>query len=180
VPLEESGRFHSRHSLPTSPAPRPCPPPESPSSSRGGLVTVPDYSLRDVPRPDIVLVPAQGHAGIPVILDWIKRAHRRGAVIASVCVGARELDEAGLLDGLAATSHHGPLDALRELRPAVHFVGGVRFVNGSPTIYTAGGLTSRIDLALTLVRNILGIRAARGVAEQLEYEGRRREAEGIR
>jgi transcriptional regulator GlxA family with amidase domain len=138
----------------------------------GGLVVVPEYILKKAPHPDIVLVPALGPGPNTEILDWIRRAHRRGAVIASVCAGAAELAEAGILDGLTATSHHFALDSLRRAYPGVHFVGGLRFVKGSPTVYTAGGLTSGIDLALHLVGRILGAQMARGVAEMMEYEGR--------
>ena len=142
----------------------------------GGLVVVPEYALQDAPTPDIVLVPALGVEIEPRIVDWIREAHGGGSVIVSICVGARELAEAGILDGLTATTHHGALSALKANRPAVHVVGGRRFVRASSTIYTAGGLTSGIDLALHLVRRIFGLREARAVAQQLEYEGRRWES----
>jgi transcriptional regulator GlxA family with amidase domain len=151
-----------------------------PLTLSGGLVVVPDYTLANAPSPDIVLVPALGRGGGPQIVEWIRRAHRRGTVIASVCLGAAELVEAGILDGLRATTHHLALDALRKAHPAVHFVGGVRFIKSSDTVYTAGGLTSGTDLALHLVRRILGLNAARTVAEQLEYEGTRWESGGTR
>jgi transcriptional regulator GlxA family with amidase domain len=143
-----------------------------PLTLSGGLIVVPQYTLETAPPPDIILVPALGYGGGPVIGDWLRRAHQRGTVIVSVCDGARELAEAGILDGLSATTHHGSIDDLGRQYPKVEVVGGRRFVKGSPTVYTAGGLMSGIDLALHLVGQILGTDAARRVADHLEYEGR--------
>jgi hypothetical protein len=41
-----------------------------------------------------------------------------------------------------------------------------------PTIYTAGGLTSGIDLALHIVEDYFGREAAQKTADYLEYQGR--------
>jgi len=54
----------------------------------GGLIVVPEFTLKEAPRPDIVLVPALGYGPYPEIVDYIRQAHRQGALIVSVCVGA--------------------------------------------------------------------------------------------
>lgn len=110
-----------------------------PVTLSGGLIVVPEYTLKDAPSPDIVLVPALGMGQYPAIIQWIRQAHRRGKVIASVCTGAFQLAEAGILDGRSATTNHEALDYLRHGYPSIHVVGGFRFVKSSPTVYTAGG-----------------------------------------
>jgi transcriptional regulator GlxA family with amidase domain len=137
----------------------------------GGLIVVPEYTLRTAPPPDLVLVPALGIGEYPAIVEWIRAAHRRGTVIVSVCTGAFQLAKAGILDGRTATTNHEALDMLRQGYPAIRVVGGFRFVKSAPNIYTAGGLTAGIDLAIYLVGRILGARTARELAERLEYEG---------
>jgi len=146
----------------------------------GGLIVVPEYTLRGAPSPDIVLVPALGIGKYRSIIKWIQQAHRRGKVIASVCAGAFQLAEAGILDGRSATTNHEALEILRRGCPAIHVVGGFRFVKSSPTVYTAGGLTAGIDLAIYMVDRILGLPTARALAIRLEYEGRGWASEGGR
>lgn len=144
---------------------------KKPVTLSGGLIVVPEFTLRNAPSPDIVLVPALGMGDYTEIHDWIREAHRRGKVIVSVCTGAFQLAAAGILDGLRATTNHEALGYLRKGYPRIQVVGGYRFVRSSPTIYTAGGLTAGIDLAIYLVGRILGVKTARSLAKRLEYEG---------
>jgi len=46
---------------------------------------------------------------------------------------------------------------------------GPRFVQSAPHIFTSGGLTSGIDLALHIVALYLGDDAARATARYMEY-----------
>ncbi|HLM70756.1 MAG TPA: DJ-1/PfpI family protein, partial [Thermoplasmata archaeon] len=142
-----------------------------PVTLSGGLIIVPEYTLTTAPNADIVLVPALGIGKYTAIVKWIQREHQRGKVIVSVCTGAFQLARAGILDGRTATTNHEALDMLREGYPAIRVVGGFRFVRSSPNIYTAGGLTAGIDLAIYLVGRILGTPTARALVERLEYEG---------
>jgi len=137
----------------------------------GGLIVVPEYTLKTAPSPDIVLVPALGSGDCSTIIHWIREIHRRGKVILSVCTGAFQFAEAGILDGKTATTNHEALGMLRQGYPAVHVVGGFRFVRSSPTVYTAGGLTAGMDLAIHIVGRILGAPTARALVRRLEYEG---------
>jgi transcriptional regulator GlxA family with amidase domain len=143
----------------------------NPVSLSEGLQVVPQFTLKGSPKPDIVLVGALGRSSSQEIVEWIRDAHRRGTLIISVCTGAFQLAAAGVLDGRPATTHHDFVDRLRELYPAVQVKTGLRFVRSSPNVYTAGGLTSGIDLAYHVVSKILGYRAARNVAKYEEYQG---------
>lgn len=139
-----------------------------PIRTSGGMQVIPDHTFDDAPRPHIVVVPAQrGSERLP---EWLRRMHRGGAVIVSVCTGAFKVAEAGLLDGRPATTHHDFHDTFATRFPKVRLVRSSRFVEASPTIFTAGGLTSGIDLALHLVERYFGREVAESTARYMEYE----------
>src|SRR5438445_13149106 len=79
-----------------------------PIHCRHGLVVMPDQTLASCSRLDMCIVPgglgARTHAREnPRLLEFIRK--QQGLVI-SVCTGALVLAAAGILDGLAATTHH--------------------------------------------------------------------------
>jgi transcriptional regulator GlxA family with amidase domain len=129
-----------------------------------------DYTFTTVPSPHIVIVPAQ--SGSPELLDWLRTVHTTADVTMSVCVGARHLALAGLLNGKPATTHHESIDQFAKQFPDVRWTRGVRFVENDK-ISTGGGLTAGIDLALHIVERYFGRAAAQGVADHLEYDGKR-------
>jgi transcriptional regulator GlxA family with amidase domain len=130
---------------------------------------IPDYTFETAPTPRIAVVPAQ--RGSAALLTWLRKIQESTDVTMSVCVGARHLAKAGLLDGRPATTHHGAIDRFAKEFPKVHWVRGVRFVEGEK-ISTGGGLTAGIDLALRVVERYFGRPAAQHVAEHLEYQGK--------
>lgn len=139
-----------------------------PIHTSGGMQVVPDHTFADAPVPHIVVVPAQrGSERLPA---WLRKMHRAEAVIVSVCTGAFKVAEAGLLDGLSATTHHDFYERFSERFPKVDLVRSTRFVEASPTLFTAGGLTSGIDLALHLVERYFGREVAEATAVYMEYE----------
>jgi len=133
----------------------------------GGMSIVPDYAFADAPPADIIVVGAQ--RGAPELSDWLKKAYARGAVVMSVCTGASHLAKAGLLDGKEATTHHSFFDAFEEHYPKVKMVKERRYVESGPRLFTAGGLSSGIDLALHVVALYFGEGAAEWTAEYMEY-----------
>jgi transcriptional regulator GlxA family with amidase domain len=129
---------------------------------------IPDHSFASAPPVNLVVVPAQ--RGSPALLRWLQKVQETADVTMSVCTGARHLAKAGLLDGRQATSHHGAIDQFAKDFPKVHWVRGVRFVEGEK-IATGGGLTAGIDLALRVVERYFGRPATQQVADHLEYQG---------
>lgn len=130
---------------------------------------IPDYTFETAPVPKIVIVPAQ--QGSDALLDWLKKMYVSSDLLMSVCVGARHLAKAGLLDGLQATTHHESIDKFAKEFPRVNWVKGVRFVEAGK-ISTGGGLTAGIDLGLRVVERYFGRESAQAVADHLEYKSR--------
>lgn len=134
----------------------------------GSMQLIPNYSVTDAPQPDIIVSPA--HQNCSAINDWIKRSSLASGIVSSVCTGAYNLAEAGLLDGLTVTTYYQSFDALRKKFPRVNVHRELRFVDQGQVI-TAGGLTSCIDMSLHIVRRYFGFDIAQETADLLEYEG---------
>jgi putative intracellular protease/amidase len=139
-------------------------------TDNGMLEIVAEARLEDVPNPEIVCVP--GGWGTRALLEdermlgWIRGAHETSDWTTSVCTGSLLLGAAGVLDGLEATSHWLELEALEQFgaRPT-----GRRVVEQGKVI-TAAGVSSGIDMALTLAARIAGDEFAQGVQLLMEYD----------
>jgi len=132
----------------------------------GGLRVEPHYSIAEAPAPNVIVVPA--HRSTAASRDWLRRASADTDVTMSVCTGAFQLARVGLLDGLAATTHHEFWDEFAREFPAIELKRGLRFVD-SGRIATAGGLTSGIDMALHIVGRYFGAAAAARTARYMEH-----------
>ncbi len=142
--------------------------------ARNGLQVQPQYSFAQLPRPDLLIIPGgYGAEAIeihkPEILDWIRSYAETGVQIASVCTGALLLAEAGLLDGLHATTHWMDLKRLEEEYPYVEVQRGVKFVDQG-WIVTSGGISAGIHMSLHMVGRYHGIEAAKLTAKRMEYD----------
>jgi putative intracellular protease/amidase/YHS domain-containing protein len=135
----------------------------------GGMQIVPDYSLADAPAPKVLVIPAQT-GDSPATLDWIREVTKHADVIMSVCTGAFLLAETGLLNGRAATTHHGAYRELAVRYPKIRVERGLRFVDDG-NIASSGGLSCGIDLSLHVVARYFGNEIAEQTAYNLEYQG---------
>ncbi|PYK76348.1 MAG: hypothetical protein DME42_00310 [Verrucomicrobia bacterium] len=133
----------------------------------GGLRVVPNYTFSNSPHPDVVVIGAQ--EGTAHLSDWLRARATDSRVVMSVCTGAFKLANAGLLDGKKATTHHEFWETFAKKFPKVDLQRGNRFVQSSDVIYTAGGLTSGIDLALHIVEKFYGSEAADRTAAYMEH-----------
>ncbi len=142
----------------------------APIHMAGGMQVIPDFTFDDAPPPRIVVIGAQ--SGKPQkMIDWVRRANAKGDLVLSVCTGAFKLALTGLLKGKKATTHHEYFDAFQKQNPDVQLVRGTRSVQSDEKIFTAGGLTSGIDLALHIVELHFGRETAARTARYMEYEG---------
>ena len=100
------------------------------------------------------------------LIDWVRLAAKRCRRVSSVCTGAFLLARAGLLNGRRATTHWAACDALARNYPTLEVDPDPIFVRDG-NVYTSAGVTAGIDLALALVEEDLGRRAALEVARSL-------------
>jgi putative intracellular protease/amidase len=136
----------------------------------GQLQIVAEAAFEDLPDPEIVVVP--GGTGTNAFLDderivgWIRRAHETSEWTTSVCTGSLLLGAAGVLEGLEATSHWLDIDDLERYgaRPT-----GRRVVEQGKVI-TAAGVSSGIDMGLTLAAKIAGPEVAQAIQLGIEYD----------
>jgi transcriptional regulator GlxA family with amidase domain len=142
---------------------------------RGGLLVQPNHTLDDHPPLDLVIIPGgygtRREQENAVVLDWVARQRREGALTTSVCTGAFLLGAAGLLDGLRATTHWTTIDELRGKLPTATVLDGVRVVDEGE-IVTSAGVSAGIDMALHIVRRLHGDDVARRTARDMEYDWR--------
>jgi transcriptional regulator GlxA family with amidase domain len=133
----------------------------------------PHASLLDCPPADIVCVPEVNLApGKPLSsrfraeIDWLKARHAEGAVLATACSGAMLLAEAGLLDGLDATTHWAWCDVMQREHPTikVHQQRALVVSGEGQRLVMAGGGTTWLDLTLYLIARSVGVEAAMQVA----------------
>jgi len=136
-----------------------------------GAVVIPHELWRD--DLDLVLVP--GGAGTrdllrrPEVLEMLRAAHARGALVTSVCTGSLVLAAAGLLAGRPATTYHAAYDELLALAPDCLPDRESRWVD-SGEIVTAAGVSAGIDMALHLVDRLAGTERAREVRRGIQYD----------
>src|SRR5205807_10374422 len=100
------------------------------------------------------------------MLDWLRGAHATSQWTTSVCTGSLLLAAAGILEGLEATTHWLELDTLR-LYGATPVQ---RRVVEQGKVITAAGVSSGIDMALTLAARIAGEQVAQAIQLGIEYD----------
>jgi transcriptional regulator GlxA family with amidase domain len=146
-----------------------------------GLKVLADRSLDEVSAVDVLLVPGgpgwRAASEDSEILSFIRRV-APSALVCSICTGAMILAEAGVLDGMAATTkvpvvppEVSPLDELRERFPAVE--ARAALIVDSGAVVTGGGVTLCIDVVLHLISRRYGEPAAQEIARIMEYSAAR-------
>ena len=144
-----------------------------PIMARNQLSINPRYTIVDHPQPHILLVP--GGYGTrremynTTLIDWIRSCSREADLILSVCTGALLLAKAGLLEGLAATTHYGAMGLLKEVAPNTTIQEGKRIVDNGKIVLSAG-ISAGIDMSLYVVSKLLGEEQALKTAHYMEYD----------
>jgi len=105
-------------------------------------------------------------------VPWLTRWHAAGARIAGSCTGAFLLTDAGLLDGMPATTHWMFAGELRRHYPAVQVTADQMIVDNGDVI-TSGGATAFLNLVLYLVERFAGHDRANLAARVLLVDGHR-------
>lgn len=137
-----------------------------------GLEVTPTYNFENMPDADAILVPGGNvHHAMqnPKIQQWLKAQQTKAEHLLSVCTGSHILAEAGLLDGLSATTFHRAIKELGKDYPNINIQAEKRFVDNGQII-TSAGLSSGIDASLHLVGKVLGLERAKTIAMHIEYD----------
>jgi transcriptional regulator GlxA family with amidase domain len=126
-------------------------------------------TFADVTAPDVVVVPGELFADRDDrVVERLRQVHPRTTWTTSVCTGSLYLAAAGILEGLDATTHWARADQLERL--------GARYteqrVVEQGKVITAAGVSSGIDMALTLLDRMYGPAIAQSVQLAIEYDPR--------
>jgi putative intracellular protease/amidase len=155
-------------------------PQRQPVPLTGNLDLVPDLSLGQLDQrvpagPEVIVVPqlSEVAAGLPPslapVIAWLQRQRAQGdPLLVSVCIGAKVVAEAGLLDGRPATSHWLGLIGLRRDYPQLDWRDGVNYIDDGDLISTAGVLYG-VDGALRVIERMVGPAAAAQAARAVHW-----------
>lgn len=142
-------------------------------TTRNGLSINPSHTLADCPRPDVLVVPggfgARKQMFNSALLEWIGKSAAAAELTLSVCTGSLLLAKAGLLEGLAATTHHSAVELLRGAAPHSRIEPHRRVIDNG-RIVVAAGISAGIDASFHIVARLLGKEVALETARHIEYD----------
>lgn len=142
-----------------------------PVTCRPGLRLEAHGALEHDTGPVDTLVVSGGHGHVraardEVLVAHVRRLARHARRVASVCTGATVLAASGLLEGRRATTHWRFADGLAREHPEVCVDAAPIFIRDG-RVATSAGVTSALDLTLSLVDEDHGTAVARRVARAL-------------
>ena len=122
-----------------------------------GMFTVNTNQLvNEVKQCDLIIIPALfGNMKLAIesnkdFLPWLNEQYKKGAEVASLCVGAFLLASTGLLNGKKCSTHWGFQNEFRAMFPEVEVVDG-SIVTEENRLYSSGGANSYWNLLLYLL-----------------------------
>jgi transcriptional regulator GlxA family with amidase domain len=141
----------------------------------GPISILPNAAIKDIRQTDLIFIPTTGleidnvvERNAPVA-PWLKRWHKRGAAIASVCSGVGLVAATGMLDGKRATTHWALAERFRGKYPKVKWMPEL-MVTEDRDLYCGGGVHAALDLSLYLVEKFCGHEIAVQSAKALLIE----------
>ena len=134
-----------------------------------GIAITVEHGLDRLDRSHIVLITAWElfqEEPSAVLLDALRAASARGAILVSHCTGAFVLAAAGLLDGMRVTTHWKYAGELAARFPALDVDPSVLYVDND-SIITGAGTAAGVDTLLHLLRREWGAAAANALAREM-------------
>jgi cyclohexyl-isocyanide hydratase len=142
----------------------------TPVRSDRGLTLLPTQSISNASVCDLFVVPGgpgtDDALGDPEILQFVREQAAGAKYVFGICTGSLLLGAAGLLRGRRSTCHWQAIDFLPQFGAIVERKRMV--VDGN--LFTAGGVTSGIDMALKVVALLSGEDVAKQIQLQIEYD----------
>jgi transcriptional regulator GlxA family with amidase domain len=123
-----------------------------------GLFSVkPHASIADIAQSDLVIVPASmvrtyetAAQTNKMLIKWVERQYKNGAVVASMCSGAFMLAATGILNGRTCSTHWSVSEEFQTLYPKVKLQSD-KLITDENGICTNGGAYSFLNLVIYLV-----------------------------
>ncbi|MFD0695329.1 DJ-1/PfpI family protein [Paenibacillus sp. GCM10027628] len=145
-------------------------------SLTGGLDVVPHYTFDELDQmagkgPDIIVIPFMpilDESKYKPVREWIRKHSGPETTLLSICNGAENLADTGLLNGKSAATHWGDIGRLEKQYAMVHWKRDQRYVPDGNMVSSAG-LTSGIDATLYVISRQRGESAAAKVAKEMNY-----------
>lgn len=144
-----------------------------------GVTVTLQNGIDDIDETDIVILPnvvvftGEDLRGLDRrLLDWIRQRHEAGAHVYATCAGTLALAEAGLLDGLEATTHWGYAALFRREFPGVTLhADRILVQTGSgQRIVCSGGASSWQDMVLYMIAKHVGAEEAIRLSKIFLYQ----------
>jgi putative intracellular protease/amidase len=136
----------------------------------GKLTMQATHSFDEVDSLDVLVVPGgMADRGIDrsnAVVRFVEKIHPTTTWTTSVCTGSIYLAQAGILNGLTATTHWASYDRLQ----ALGAIPTEERVITQGKIITAAGVSSGIDMGLTLVAAMQGEEMAKVIQLAIEYD----------
>lgn len=127
----------------------------------GGLFTVHTLLLDEIKKTDLIIIPAiDGEMKYALevnnnFVPWIVKHHKKGAEVASLCMGAFLLASTGLLKGKKCATHWAAANEFRKMFPDVNLVPD-KIITDENGIYSSGGAYSYLNLILYIIEKYAG------------------------
>lgn len=138
-----------------------------------GLFSIhPDNQITDIVKTDLIIIPAIQQQSLHMnkeFIPWINEQYKKGAEVASLCVGAFLLAATGLVNGRKCTTHWMAADAFRHMYPEVELVPE-KIITDEQGIYSSGGAYSFLNLLLYLIEKYCGRKVAVYLSKVLEVD----------
>lgn len=141
----------------------------------GAFAIKPHVSIYDVTQTDLIIIPAitgdimaEMERNKPFV-PWITEQYKKGAEVASLCVGAFILAATGLLDGKTCTTHWMAADLFRQMYPGIKLAPDKVLIDECG-VYSSGGAYSFLNLILYLVEKYTGRQTAIYCAKVMEVD----------
>jgi transcriptional regulator GlxA family with amidase domain len=138
--------------------------------SDGNISVVPDFTFVDCPKLDVLVVPGGPGQSEAIedneLINFIEKKSCEANWVAGICTGVLLLAKASVLTGKPSTTHWL---AIGELEKYGSIPIHERYV-WSDNIITGAGVSSGIDLSLSLVQRIFGDEEAQRIQLAIEYD----------
>ena len=142
-----------------------------PVASQGFLDVVPDYTVADAPKPEILVLPggrAENAMADRELMAWMKTAADGADHVLTICYGSFIAGRLGLVDGQEITTWFGSVADLAATYPTAKVREGRRFTDNGKLL-TSAGVAAGLDASLHLVARLLGRYVADRTTEYMEY-----------